>query len=30
VPLRGMERWSHAMAGGVIAASGLAIVFLGL
>jgi hypothetical protein len=25
-----MERWSHAMAGGVIACSGLAIVFLGL
>jgi hypothetical protein len=30
VPLRGMERWSHAMAGGVIAVSGLAIVVLGL
>jgi len=29
-PLGRMERWSHAMAGGVIAASGLAIVFLGL
>jgi nickel/cobalt exporter len=30
IPLRGLDRWSHAMAGGVIAASGLAIVMLGL
>jgi hypothetical protein len=30
VRLRGLDRWSHAMAGGVIAASGLAIVVLGL
>jgi hypothetical protein len=30
LPLRGLERWSHALAGGVIAASGLAIVALGL
>jgi hypothetical protein len=30
MPLRRLDRWSHAMAGGVIAASGLAIVFLGL
>ena len=29
-PLGRLERWSHAMAGGVIAASGLAIVLLGL
>ena len=30
LPLERLERWSHALAGGVIAASGLAIVFLGL
>jgi len=30
LPLRPLERWAHAMAGGVIAASGLAIVTLGL
>ncbi|MCP4899550.1 MAG: hypothetical protein GY906_21500 [bacterium] len=30
LPLGRLERWSHAMAGGVIAASGLAIIFLGL
>ena len=30
LPLRGLERWSHAMAGGVIALSGLAVVLLGL
>ena len=30
LPLRGLERWSHAMAGGVIAVSGLVIVVLGL
>ena len=26
----GMERWTHAMAGGVLMASGLAVLFLGL
>ena len=30
LPLQGLERWAHVMAGGVIAASGLAIVLLGL
>jgi nickel/cobalt transporter (NicO) family protein len=30
VPFGRLERWSHAMAGSVIAASGLAILFLGL
>jgi nickel/cobalt transporter (NicO) family protein len=30
LPLGPLERWSHAMAGAVIMASGLAIVFLGL
>lgn len=30
LPLGKLERWSHAMAGAVIAASGLAILFLGL
>lgn len=30
LPLASLERWSHAMAGGVIAASGLAVIFLGL
>lgn len=30
LPLAGLERWSHALAGGVIAASGLAVIFLGL
>lgn len=30
LPLAALERWSHAMAGGVIAASGLAVIFLGL
>jgi sulfite exporter TauE/SafE len=28
--LGGLERWSHALAGGIIATSGLAVVFLGL
>ncbi len=28
--LGGMERWTHAMAGGVLMASGLAVLFLGL
>lgn len=30
VRLGGLERWSHALAGGIIAVSGLAVVFLGL
>jgi len=30
LPLAALERWSHALAGGVIAASGLAVIFLGL
>ncbi len=30
LPLGGLERWAHAMAGAVIAASGLAMIFLGL
>jgi sulfite exporter TauE/SafE len=30
LPLERLERWSHALAGGVIAASGLAVVLLGL
>jgi len=30
LPLARLERWSHALAGGVIAASGLAVIFLGL
>ena len=30
LPLERLERWSHALSGGVIAASGLAVVFLGL
>lgn len=30
IPLAPLERWSHAVAGGVIAASGLAVIFLGL
>lgn len=30
LPLSGLERWSHALAGSVIAVSGLAVVFLGL
>jgi len=30
LPLARLERWSHALAGSVIAASGLAVVFLGL
>ena len=30
LPLAGFERWSHAFAGGVIACSGLAVIFLGL
>ncbi len=30
LPLQRLERWSHAMAGGVIAGSGLAVIFLGL
>ena len=28
--LRGLERWAQAMAGGVLVASGLAVLFLGL
>jgi nickel/cobalt transporter (NicO) family protein len=30
LPLAALERWSHAFAGAVIAASGLAVVFFGL
>lgn len=30
LPLGALERWSHALAGGVIACSGLAVIFLGL
>jgi len=30
LPLAALERWSHALAGAVIAASGLAVIFLGL
>ncbi len=30
LPLGKVERWSHAMAGGVIAGCGLAVIFLGL
>jgi hypothetical protein len=30
IPTARVERWSHAMAGAVIAASGLAVVGLGL
>jgi nickel/cobalt transporter (NicO) family protein len=30
IPLAKLERWSHALAGGVIAGSGLAVIFLGL
>lgn len=30
LPLGPLERWSHAMAGGVIAASGLSVILLGL
>jgi sulfite exporter TauE/SafE len=30
LPLASLERWSHALAGAVIAASGLAVIFLGL
>lgn len=30
LPLSGLERWSHALAGSVIALSGLAVIFLGL
>ena len=30
LPLEAFERWSHALAGGVIAGSGLAVIFLGL
>ena len=30
IPLGAAERWSHALAGGVIAVSGLAVLFLGL
>lgn len=30
LPLAALERWSHALAGGVIAGSGLAVIFLGL
>lgn len=30
LPLASLERWSHALAGGVIACSGLAVILLGL
>ena len=30
LPLEALERWSHALAGGVIAGSGLVVIFLGL
>ncbi len=30
LPLAGLSRWSHALAGSVIALSGLAVIFLGL
>ena len=30
LPMQSLERWTHAMAGGIIACSGLAIQFLGL
>lgn len=30
LPMRSIERWTHALAGGIIACSGLAIQFLGL
>lgn len=30
LPLAGLERWSHALAGSVIAISGLAVIFFGL
>jgi hypothetical protein len=30
LPLAGLARWSHAMAGSVIALSGLAVLLLGL
>jgi hypothetical protein len=30
LPLAGLERWAHAMAGAVVMASGLAVIFLGL
>jgi hypothetical protein len=30
IPARALERWTHALAGGMIAVSGLAIQFLGL
>ncbi|NOZ94547.1 MAG: hypothetical protein GXP47_07395 [Acidobacteria bacterium] len=30
LPLGSLERWAHSMAGAVIAASGLAVIFLGL
>lgn len=30
LPMAGIERWTHALAGGIIACSGLAIQFLGL
>ncbi len=30
LPLAGLERWSHALAGSVVAFSGLAVLFLGL
>lgn len=30
LPLGPLERWSHAMAGGVVAVCGLAVIFLGL
>jgi len=30
LPLASLERWSHALAGSVIAASGLAVIYLGL
>lgn len=30
LPLAGLSRWSHALAGSVIALSGLAVLFLGV
>ena len=30
LPLGALERWSHALAGAIIALSGMAVVFLGL
>ena len=30
LPLGPLEKWSHALAGAVVAGSGMAIIFLGL